>query len=272
MNRLNKIVASKHREVAEKKQRVPVRDLEASVYFEAPTCSLRDCLRSGNKHVIAEFKRQAPASGVLHPNASVTRVVRGYAAAGAAGVSILTDSPFFGAQPDDLQQAAAIKSVPLLRKDFIVDPYQVLEARAMGADVILLIASVLTAGEVRSLSQLARSVGLEVLLEIHRQDELEKCVDTIDLIGVNNRNLETFDIDLDHSIQLLSALPDGFPAISESGIHTVNDGVKMLQAGYQALLIGTQFMRTPAPEKSFESFATALRDALSFSDTKSGRL
>lgn len=272
MNLLNEIIARKKRDIMERTQQVPIRDLEASAHFEAPTYSLRDCLRSGNKNVIAEFKRQAPTSGVLHPNASVTRVVRGYAAAGAAAVSILTDNPFFGAQPDDLQQAAAIKSVPLLRKDFIVDEYQVLEAKAMGADVILLIASILTASEVRSLSQLARSIGLEVLLEIHQQDELEKCVDTIDLIGVNNRNLETFDIDLDHGIRLLSALPDGLPAISESGIHTVSDGVKMLQAGYQALLIGTQFMRTPEPEKSFESFATALSDALSLSDAKSGRL
>ena len=203
MNILDKIIIDKKREVLLKKSIIPVSQLEASVFFEKQTISLSQKLKESPSGIIAEHKRRSPSKSVINNDFSVEEVIKGYENAGAMGISVLTDMKYFGGALDDLVLARASTTIPLLRKEFIIDEYQILEAKAYGADVILLIASVLTRKEIGKLSKCAKSIGLEVLLEIHNLEELEKSVmPTLDMIGVNNRNLATFEVNLDNSKQL----------------------------------------------------------------------
>jgi indole-3-glycerol phosphate synthase len=259
MNILDKIIVDKKREVILKKSIIPVSQLEASVLFEKETISLSANLRNSNTGIIAEHKRRSPSRSIINQNFTVEEVVKGYENAGACGISVLTDGKYFGGSLDDLLLARASVNIPLLRKEFIVDEYQILEAKAHGADLILLIAAVLTREEIKSLSEFAKSLGLEVLLEVHNREELEKSImPTLDMIGVNNRNLKTFEVSLDFSKQLAALIPDEFVKVSESGISSIEAINELKPYGYKGFLIGENFMKTDNAGKAAKEFISKL--------------
>ena len=245
MNILDKIIFDKQREVVLKKSIIPVSQLESSVFFRRETISLSQKLRTSSTGIIAEHKRRSPSKSVINHSFTVEEVVKGYENAGACGISVLTDGKYFGGSLDDLLLARASVNIPLLRKEFIVDEYQILEAKAFGADLILLIAAVLTREEIKSLSEFAKKLGLEVLLEVHNQEELEKSImPSLDMIGVNNRNLKTFEVSLDFSKQLAAQIPNDFVKVSESGISSIEAISELRPYGYSGFLIGENFMKT----------------------------
>lgn len=245
MNILDKIIIDKKREVVLKKNIIPVSQLESSVFFNKETISLRTNLLNSNSGIIAEHKRRSPSKAAINYDFTVEEVTKGYENAGACGISVLTDGKYFGGSLDDLLLARASVNVPLLRKEFIVDEYQILEAKAHGADLILLIAAVLTRDEIKSLSEFAKSLNLEVLLEVHNLEELHKSImPSLDLIGVNNRNLKTFEVSLDFSKDLAAHIPDDFVKVSESGISSVAAIQELKPYGYKGFLIGENFMKT----------------------------
>ena len=244
---LDTIIARKQIEVAEAKQRVTVEELEQSVYFRRNPVSLADRILAMDGHaIIAEFKRKSPSKGWIHADAHADAITQGYASAGAAGISVLTDRDFFGANDTDFGQARAVP-VPLLRKEFIIDEYQLIEARAMGADVILLIAACLSPERTQELARFARSLQLEVLLELHSETELTHLNPFISLVGINNRNLKDFSVSLEHSVTLASKLPREIPRIGESGIRSSSDIFMLRDAGFSGFLIGELLMREPDP-------------------------
>lgn len=255
MNILNKIIVDKKKEVALKKSIIPVSQLEASVLFNSRTYSMSKLLRNSFTGIIAEHKRRSPSKSIINFSHTVEEVVSGYQNAGVSGISVLTDGKYFGGSLDDLIVAKATSTVPLLRKEFIVDEYQIIEAKANGADAILLIAAVLTRNEIKLLSELAKSLGLEVLLEVHNKEDLDKSIMySLDMIGVNNRNLKTFEVSTQISKNLASRIPDEFIKVSESGISSV-EVVKELQSfGYQGFLMGEHFMKTDNPGLEAKTF------------------
>lgn len=260
MNILDKIVADKYKEVALKKQLIPVKQLEQSVLFERDTNSLANALRMSDVGIIAEHKRRSPSKSVINHNTSVDQVTKGYENAGINGISVLTDGKYFGGSLDDLLLARAAVRLPLLRKEFIIDEYQLVEARAYGADAILLIAAVLSKDQIKNLSTFAKNIGLDVLLEVHNQEELEKSLmPSLDMLGVNNRNLKTFEVSTDISKELSSLIPNDFVKVSESGISTVSAIKDLKQYGYQGFLIGENFMKTKDPGASAMEFVKQLR-------------
>jgi indole-3-glycerol phosphate synthase len=259
MNILDKIIFNKRNEVALKKSIIPVSQLENSVLFGCRTISLSKILRNSNSGIIAEHKRRSPSKSEINYSFSVEEVVKGYQNAGVCGISVLTDSKYFGGSLDDLLLARASVSIPLLRKEFIIDEYQILEAKAHGADLILLIAAVLTPTEIKNLSEFAQSLGLEVLLEVHNLEELQKSImPTLDMIGVNNRNLKTFEVSLDFSNELASEIPDEFVKVSESGIYSIEAINELKSYGYKGFLVGENFMKTNNPGKSASEFINLL--------------
>lgn len=254
-NILDRIIADKRKEIALKKALIPVSQLEASVLFGRPAISLAQKLKNSPSGIIAEHKRRSPSKAVINQSHSVFEVAKGYETAGACGISVLTDGKYFGGSLDDLLLARACVNIPLLRKEFIVDEYQILEAKAHGADVILLIAAILSRKEIKALSTFAKSLGLEVLLEVHDEEELQKSVmPSIDMLGVNNRNLKTFEVSLDTSKVLSAAIPDDFVKVSESGISSVEAIKDLQQYGYKGFLIGENFMKSEDPGLSAKGF------------------
>ena len=259
MNILDKIVADKYKEVALRKQLIPVKQLENSVLFERRCTSLAAALSKSNSGIIAEHKRRSPSKSTINNGLNVQDVAMGYQNAGACGMSVLTDGKYFGGSLDDLILARAASSFPLLRKEFIIDAYQILEAKAYGADVILLIAAVLSQQEIKNLSEFAKSLGMDVLLEVHDLDELQKSImPSLDMLGVNNRNLKTFEVSLDISKTLSTAIPDDFIKVSESGISSVAAIKELIPYGYKGFLIGENFMKTDNPGLSAETFINQL--------------
>lgn len=259
MNILETIIAHKRVEVADRKAAVPPSALEKSSLFVRPVLSLRDSLLNPHSTgIIAEFKRRSPSKGIINDKAGVADVTRGYAAGGAACLSVLTDERFFGGSDADLV-TARVNDIPILRKEFIVDEYQIVEARAMGADVILLIAACLTPPEVKRLAGFARGLGLEVLLEIHGEDELDHIADETAIVGVNNRDLKTFTVDIDRSIRLSRRIPAGKVLVAESGISNAETIVHMKGAGFRGFLIGENFMKTADPAAAFRKFVSELQ-------------
>jgi len=259
MTILDKIVKDKLKEVSLRKSVVPIKQLEQSFLFERRTFSLSNKLRNNPTGIIAEHKRRSPSKSVINQDLNVQDVAQGYEEAGVSGMSVLTDGKYFGGSLDDLIIARASCSLPLLRKEFIVDEYQILEAKAHGADVILLIAAILTRAEIKQFSELAKSLDIDVLLEVHNKKELHKSImPSLDLLGVNNRNLKTFEVSLDTSKNLSEFIPDDFVKVSESGISTVQ-AIKELRAyGYQGFLIGENFMKTDNPGASTTQFIKSL--------------
>ena len=259
MNILDKIIFDKRNEVALKKSIIPISQLENSALFGCRTISLSKILRNSNSGIIAEHKRRSPSKAEINYSFSVEEVAKGYLNAGVCGISVLTDGKYFGGSLDDLLLARASVSIPLLRKEFIIDEYQILEAKAHGADIILLIAAVLTREEIKNLSEFAQSLGLEVLLEVHNLEELQKSImPTLDMIGVNNRNLKTFEVSLDFSKELASEIPDEFVKVSESGISSIEAINELKTYGYKGFLIGENFMKTDNPGKAASDFIKQL--------------
>lgn len=259
MNILDKIVADKRKEVDLKKSLIPIEQFEKSVLFERETTSLAKKLKRSTSGIIAEYKRRSPSKSTINQNANVGQVARGYQNAGVCGMSVLTDIKYFGGSLEDVLLARASCTLPLLRKEFIIDEYQIFEAKAHGADVILLIAAVLTRNEIKTFSELAKSMNLDVLLEVHNEDELHKSLmPSLDMLGVNNRNLKTFEVSLATSKSLSKIIPDEFVKVSESGICTIEAIKELKTYGYQGFLIGENFMKTEDPGESASNFINQL--------------
>jgi len=259
-NILNEIYAHKVREVAERRSLYPSKLLERSIYFPTKPVSLKDYIRHDDKSgIIAEYKTRSPSKGLINDYAGVAQVTLGYMQAGASALSILTDQKYFGGSLENLKTARRENYCPILQKDFIVEDYQILEAKAYGADAILLIAALLSKRRIRELSGFARELGLEVLLEIHDASELKKIHSAVDLVGINNRNLKTFDVHADHSLQLAQRVPDHLMKIAESGIDHPQTAYELLRGGFDGLLIGEAFMKHLRPGKACASFIRQLR-------------
>lgn len=260
MNILDQIVAVKRKEVAHAKSFRSNKQLENSVLFSHVTNSLKTSLQNkSSTGIIAEFKKASPSKGIINNHAEVGDVVKAYAEYGAAGISILTDEEFFKGSLVDLETARKeVPFMPLLRKDFIIDEYQLLEAKASGADVILLIAACLSESQVKRLALFARSLQLEVLLEIHDEDELGHICDPVDMVGVNNRNLKTFVVDVNKSVEVGKKIPEDKIRISESGISSIETIRHLKTFGYKGFLIGETFMKEANPAIAFASFVEQL--------------
>lgn len=254
-NMLDDIVAKRRKTVEQLKDRVPVSQLETMPLFTKKNISLQQKLNSDiSTGIIAEFKRASPSKGVINNMASVLDVIYEYESGGASGVSILTEPEFFKGSNDDILCLAGSVKVPILRKDFIIDEYQVLESRAIGSDVILLIAACLSTQQVKDLATFAKKSGLEVLLEIHDEEEIQHICDEVDLVGINNRNLKTFEVDINTSLTLINKIPTGKVVITESGISNVETIVTLKEAGFKGFLIGETFMKEADPGKAFRKF------------------
>lgn len=262
MDILEKIIAHKHKEVAERRSLYTEKLLEQSTYFEGKPVSLKKyLLREDKSGIIAEFKRKSPSKGVINAHAPVERTTIGYMQAGASALSVLTDKEFFGGSSEDLKIARKYNFCPVLRKDFIVDEYQIVEAKSIGADSILLIAAALEPKRLKELAAFAKTLGLEVLMEVHNQEELEQNLNEhLDVVGVNNRNLKTFDVSIDTSKQLSELIPDEFVKISESGISDPETIKELRNFGFKGFLIGETFMKSARPERAAQEFIGKLND------------
>ncbi|MEP6795332.1 MAG: indole-3-glycerol phosphate synthase TrpC [Saprospiraceae bacterium] len=249
MNLLDNIRDYKLKEVEERKSLYPIKLLEKSIFFKSQCVSMREYVtdpkRSG---IIAEFKRKSPSKGNINKYANVEEVTLGYMGAGASALSILTDEYFFGAKKDDLQIARKFNYCPILRKDFLLDEYQIIESKSIGADAILLIARFIVPSQIKQLTSLAHQIGMEVLLEIHSDEELDEIdLTNIDLIGINNRDLQTFEVDIENSILLAKKLPASTVKIAESGIESAEAIRRLRESGFDGFLIGEYFMRHSHP-------------------------
>lgn len=260
MTILDTIIATKKLEVARRKEAVPLETLQQSPLYNRSPLSLAMSLQTGRSTgIIAEFKRRSPSKGLINGTATVANVVTAYEKYGAAAVSVLTDGEFFGGQSADLIEARSCVNIPLLRKDFIIDPYQIHEAKSIGADVILLIAACLQPEDVYMLAQEADDLGLSILLELHEESELDHICSYTNIIGINNRNLKTFEVDIEQSLRMASQLPTDTLKVAESGIDKIDMIQLFKQAGFDGFLIGEQFMKAPDPAKAFSEFTDALK-------------
>ena len=260
MDILDKIIEHKYKEVAERKSLFPTKLLEKSIYFNADTVSLKKyILREDKSGIIAEIKRKSPSKGVINAHVSIERTSIGYMQAGASALSVLTDTDYFGGKNEDLTTARKFNFCPILRKDFTVDEYQIVEAKSIGADAILLIAAALEPVKLKQLAAFAQSLGLETLLEVHNEEELASAVNEhIDLVGVNNRNLKTFEVSIDTSKSLVSLIPSEFVKVSESGIADPETVIELRSAGFDGFLMGERFMHNSRPEKACAKFIESL--------------
>lgn len=262
MNILDKIISHKRKEVEKNRELYPTKLLEQSVFFTTEPVSFSGYLRRDDKvGIIAEIKRKSPSKGDINPFVSVEQLSIGYMQAGASALSVLTDKEFFGGSNEDLKVARKFNFCPILRKDFVIDEYQVVEARAIGADVLLLIAAALSPVEVQRLSSFAQSLGLQVLLEVHTEEELQRSLcDTIDVVGVNNRNLHDFSVSIENSLRLADQIPSGITKISESGLKTPEDIITLKKAGFSGFLIGERFMSSGQPERACARMVREIRE------------
>ncbi|MBK0381376.1 indole-3-glycerol phosphate synthase TrpC [Pedobacter sp. SD-b] len=260
MNILDKIIARKKEEVASAKAKKTIAELESSFSFERQTYALKDFLTDPSKTgIIAEFKRKSPSKGIINDKLSVQEVTTGYAAAGASALSVLTDRDFFMGHDDDLIAARKVNEIPILRKDFMIDEYQIIEAKALGADIVLLIAACLTPAEIRGFAKLAKSLGLSTLLEVHNKEELNRSLNPyLDVIGINNRNLKDFTVSIETSLSLAEIIPKEFLKISESAISNIETIKTLKKAGFNGFLIGENFMKTDNPGKAMTEFVKGI--------------
>ena len=259
MTILETITAYKQKEVSAKKEAFPITLLEQSVWYNRTTTSLAAAIQHSANGIIAEHKRRSPSKPNINQNVSIQEVATGYELAGVSGMSVLTDTYFFGGSLDDLLVARKAATFPILRKEFIIDAYQIHEAKAYGADAILLIASCLTKIQLKEFSAIAKQLGLDVLLEIHNEEELQKSLHpTVDMLGVNNRNLKTFTTSIEVSKNLALRIPKDFVKVSESGINNVAAIQELKNYGYQGFLIGETFMKTDNPGTSAKEFVSLL--------------
>ena len=263
MKILDKIVRDKKLEVDKLSSKSSIKELESSSLFSRKCISLKDSILKSSGGIICEFKRRSPSNNDINYKSNISEVVKGYQKAGAAGLSILTNKQYFDGDIQDILKIRDIASIPILRKEFIVSEYQIIEAKSIGSDAILLIASILSEEEIKNYSSLAKDIGLEVLFEIHDAEELEKLSgENIDIIGVNNRNLDTLEIDLQNSVDLYNKIPNSFVKISESGISKVESILKLREVGYQGFLIGENFMKTDNPFESAYNFIKKVKNEI----------
>lgn len=263
---LQDIIATKRQTVAQQKNTLPAESLRRQVDLllhsaDTPSArrSMSRSLAESPTGIIAEFKRKSPSKGWFNPDARANVIPQGYALAGASALSILTDGPYFGGNTDDLRQARATTDCPILRKDFIIDEYQILESRLIGADAILLIAAALDLKTCIAFTRLAHELGLEVLLEIHSESELEFITCDPDMTGVNNRHLGTFHTDVASSFTMAERLPTDMVKVSESGISSPDTVRSLRDAGYRGFLIGETFMRTGSPADTLSTFIQSIQ-------------
>ncbi len=261
MTILDQINETKRQEIARAKQTFPLEGLMVSPYFNRKCNSLKAALLAdGASGVIAEFKPKSPSKGMINAEAEVSKVTKGYATAGASGLSVLTDEEYFGGSMENLAKARfANPNTPILRKDFMLDVYQVYEAKAHGADLILLIAESLNKELLLELTSKAKELGMEVLVEVHNEEELAKLNSQVDIVGVNNRDLRTFTVDVETSVRLSKLIPNQFVKISESGISNSESIGKLRDAGFKGFLIGETFMKTDDPAKACKEFIQSLK-------------
>lgn len=255
MKILDNIISDKKIEIETLSKIVSISDLEKQKDFTKQCKSLKESIKKSKSGIICEFKRKSPSNEKINYKSNISEVINGYEKAGAVGVSILTNKKYFDGSISDINEVKNNVDIPVLRKEFIISEYQIIESKSIGADAILLIASILDKEEIKNYSSLAKSLGLEVLLEIHSIDELNKISNTdVDIIGVNNRNLDTLDIDIENSIEIFEDIPSEFIKISESGISKVDSIIKLIKVGYDGFLIGENFMKTEKPEESAYDF------------------
>ncbi|MBT3281640.1 MAG: indole-3-glycerol phosphate synthase TrpC [Cryomorphaceae bacterium] len=255
MKILDKIIHDKKIEIKTLSDIVPVSDLEKQKDFTKKCKSLKESIKKSKSGIICEFKRKSPSNGNINYTSNISDVIKGYEKAGAVGVSILTNKKYFDGSISDINDVKTSIEIPILRKEFVISEYQIIEAKSIGSDSILLIASILSKEQIKNYSSLAKSLGLEVLLEIHSIDELNEVSKyDIDIIGVNNRNLDTLEIDIKNSIEIFKKIPGEFIKISESGISKVESIVKLNKVGYDGFLIGENFMKSSKPEESAYNF------------------
>ncbi len=256
---LEKIIKNKREEVSYSKRNTSISSLEKSISFERDAYSLKKSIkeRSG---IISEFKRKSPSITNINLGADIVKITNGYEKSNSSGISILTDEIYFGGTSEDLIKVRDQITIPILRKDFIIDEYQIIESKSLGADAILLIASCLKDLEVKKLSEFAHSLGLETILEVHSADEISSLCESIDIVGVNNRNLKLFNTDIQTSINLANKISNSFLKISESGISSSKDIFKLRKHGYDGFLIGELFMKNKQPELECEKFIKSLNE------------
>lgn len=263
MHILDKIVAQKRIEIERNKSERSYAALEKDAALIGDRRSLKDNLIASSTGIIAEFKKKSPSKGNINKFALPHDIAAGYQRAGASAISVLTDEQFFGGSDSDLRLARGVVDLPILRKDFIIDEYQILQARAMDADVILLIARILTPQRSRELASFAAGLGLEVLLEIHSEKELEDHLhDVIDVIGINNRDLDTFKVDVSLSFKLADRIPSKHVKISESGLESSESIIELRRAGFRGFLIGESFMKNSDPEMACALFIQEINEKL----------
>lgn len=251
---LDEIVKNKRIEVTLQKEVISIDQLVRLCDFDTPRISMKGSLATSPTGIIAEFKRRSPSKGWIKQEADAAIIPPAYERAGAAALSILTDEKFFGGTLKDIQTARPLVKLPILRKDFIIDEYQLYEAKAVGANAVLLIAASLTSGECRTLTRKAHELGLEVLLEIHSESELDYISPDIDMVGVNNRNLGTFHTDVQNSFRMVGFLPSDILKVSESGISHPDTIRQLREAGFRGFLIGETFMKTEKPDDKLKEF------------------
>lgn len=257
MTILDKIIEQKKLEIAGAKSRISLDQLKDTDFFGRKTYSLKESIKN-KSGIIAEFKRQSPSKGIINNSVEPLEVVSAYESFGASGISILTDHEFFGGNLNDILRVRNDIKIPILRKDFMIDEYQFYEAKSIGADVILLIASCLSPAQVEEFTALAHELKMEVLLEIHTEDELKHFNSKIDLVGINNRNLKDFKVDLQHSVQLKNLLPKDVLSVAESGIYNIEDFQFLKEKGFDGFLMGEYFMKNTNPAQAFEDFSVQI--------------
>jgi len=255
MKILDNIISDKKIEIETLSKIVSISDLEKQKDFTKQCKSLKESIKKSKSGIICEFKRKSPSNEKINYKSNISEIINGYEKAGAVGVSILTNKIYFDGSISDINEVKNNVDIPILRKEFIISEYQIVESKSIGADAILLIASILDKEEIKNYSSLAKDLGLEVLLEIHSINELNKISNTdVDIIGVNNRNLDTLDIDIENSVRIFEKIPSEFVKISESGISKVDSIIKLIKVGYDGFLIGENFMKTSKPEESAYNF------------------
>ena len=261
MDILSRIIKKKKVEIEDLKNSVSIADLEKSNLFNTKTKSLSENIKQKEIGIIAEHKRKSPSKSNINHQSSSKSIINGYDDGGAAGISFLTEKNFFDGSSYEFTEARRLTNLPMLRKDFIIDEYQVIESKSIGADAILLIAACLNSSEIINLSKLAKSFDLEVLIEIHDLEELNKsCIDSIDIIGVNNRNLKTFNVNIETSLNLVDKIPSSFTKISESGLNNSYEIKKLKNSGFDGFLIGERFMKSSNPGEELSNFISKIKN------------
>ena len=262
MNTLEQIVDATRSDLRRRQEAVPLRALEERLAARDRDRPFSEALTRPGVAVIAEHKRRSPSAGEIRPGSSVSEIVTAYERGGASALSVLTEPGFFGGSLDDLQEALAASRLAILRKDFIVDPYQVYESAAVGADAILLIVAAMPTGDLRRLYAEARDLDLDVLVEVHQAEELESALEVLDadVIGINNRDLSDFSVDVERTFELLADVPAGKTVVSESGFHAREQLDELERVGVDAVLVGESLMRSPDPEAAVRALTGAAFD------------